>query len=618
VSTAPSLGKPSLPAQVKKARESLLALLRDLDPQAAKSVEDQRGARTTKPSVVVVGETNRGKSSLVNALLAKPGLSPVEAEVATATYLVFEHADEWQAQACYPGQLAPVGFDLDELDRWVSARHDLPEGQLPPRYVEVSGPVPLLERISVVDTPGVGGLDSAHGELAMEAAAGATALLFVVDASAPFTAPELRFLTEMADRVETVVFALSKTDQFRGWRQILDADRALLVEHAPRFADAPIHPVSARMFELAAKAPNEQAAALLRQKSGVADLQGALQELLVGRAAMLGEANTLRALSSALGEQRVRLAAQERALTSGESEARALRERRDQLVADRRSSTKGWQLRMRGEIQRARVELGHEVSRQVRDAQTHFRQRIEAATREELASLAPQVDAALQSVSQRVSALLAQRVTQVTDAVLADLFSAEELAVIRGQLARGAGGPTVVLRPPEKRPPTAEDKLLVFMGVSGGAGAAKLVAAPFVSAALFTPVVLPATIVIGLGAGWWMARTRRHAADKQHAKQWLIESIAEARSTLDQLVAEQLIEAEQQLALALDDALSRRIEAIEAELKELDTTIKLDEKERARKLSQVRRRAKEVEEGTRQADAFLGRIRALRDRPRQG
>ncbi|WP_277681795.1 dynamin family protein, partial [Saccharomonospora azurea] len=132
MSTAPSLGKPSLPAQVKKARESLLALLRDLDPQAAKSVEDQRGARTAKPSVVVVGETNRGKSSLVNALLAKPGLSPVDAEVATSTYLVFEHADEWRAQACYPGQLAPVGFELDELERWVSARHDLPEGQLPP------------------------------------------------------------------------------------------------------------------------------------------------------------------------------------------------------------------------------------------------------------------------------------------------------------------------------------------------------------------------------------------------------------------------------------------------------------------------------------------------------
>ncbi|OQO90638.1 dynamin [Saccharomonospora piscinae] len=617
MSTAPSIGKPGLPAQVRKARESLSALLRDLDSSAAAWVERQRGATTGTPSVVVVGETNRGKSSLVNALLATPGLSPVEAEVATSTYVVFEHAEEWQAQACYPGQLAPVGFEPAELERWASVRHDLPEGQLPPRYVQVAGPVPLLERLSVVDTPGVGGLDSAHGELAMEAAATATALLFVVDASAPFTAPELRFLTTMADRVETVVFALSKTDQYRGWRQILDANRALLAEHAPRFADSPIHPVSARMFELAATAPNEQAAAMLREKSGVAELQAALQELLVGRSAMLGEANTLRALSSALGEQRAALAARERALSSGESEAQRLRERRDQLVTDRRSSTKGWQLRLRGEVQRARVELGHEVSRQMREGQAHFRQRIDAAAKEELAGLPGQVDAALQAVSQRVSGLLAQRVNQVTDSVLADLFSDEELAVIRSQFAR-AGGPPVVLRPPDRRPPTAEDKLLVFMGVSGGAGAAKLVAAPFVSAALFTPVVLPATIVIGLGAGWWMARTRRHAADKQHAKQWLIESIADARSTLDQLVAEQLIEAEQQLSLALDDALSRRIEAIEAELKELDTTIRMGEKERTTKLAQVSRRVKEVEEGQGQAERFLDRIRALRDRPRQG
>ncbi|EHR53834.1 dynamin family protein [Saccharomonospora marina XMU15] len=616
MTTAPSLGRPSLPAQVKQAREALLTLLRELDPQAARWVEEQRRSRAAKPSVVVVGETNRGKSSLVNALLAERGLSPVDADVATATYLVFEHSDEWSAQACYPGQLAPVGFELDQLARWVCAGRDLPEGQLPPRYVEVRGPVPLLERISLVDTPGVGGLDSTHGELAMEAAANATALLFVVDASAPFTSTELRFLTTMADRVETVVFALSKIDQFRGWRQVLDLDRQLLAEHAPRFAEAPIYPVSARMFELAAGAPNEQAAAMLREKSGVAPLQAAVQELLVGRAAMLGEANTLRALSSALGEQQARLNAERRALSAGESEAQRLRERRDRLTVERRSSTRGWQLKLRGEVQRTRVELGHEASRRMRDAQAYFRQRIDAASREELANLPQQVDAALQAISQGISGALAQRLNHVTEVALAELFSTEELAIIRSQFAR-AGGPPVVLRPPDKRPPTAEDKLLVFMGVSGGAGAAKLAAAPLAGFALFNPLVLPATIVIGLGAGWWMSRTRRHAADKQHTKQWLVESIADARSTLDQLVAEQLIEAEQQLSLALDDALSRRIEAIEAELKELDKTIKMDAQERSKKLALVTRRLKDTAEGQQKAEKFLVRIRALRDRPRE-
>lgn len=610
--TAPSLGKPALPAQVKQAREALLSLLRDLDPQAAKWVDDLRRARPKKPSVVVVGETNRGKSSLVNALLARPGLSPVDAEVATSTYLVFDHDEQWTAQACYPGQLAPVAIEPADLVRWVSVNHELPEGQIPPRYVEVAGPVPLLERVTVVDTPGVGGLEAAHAELAMEAAANATALLFVVDASSPFTSSELQFLRNMGDRVETVIFALSKTDQFRGWRQVLDADRELLTEHAPRFANSPIHAVSARMFEMADKAPNEQAAAMLREKSGVAELQTAVQELLVGRSAMLGEANTLRALSSALGAQHSRLQAERRALSAGEEEAAALRERRDQLAAERRSSTRGWQLRLRGEVQRTRVEIGHEGSRQMRDAQSWFRQRIDAAKREQLAAMPQQVDAALQSISQRVSTMLAHRLNRVTDIALAELFSAEELDVIRAQFAR-AGGPPVVLRPPDRRPPSAEDKLLVFMGVSGGVGAGKLAAAPLAGVALLNPVILPATIVIGLGAGWWMARTRRHAADKQHMKQWLVESIADARSTLDQLVAEQLIEAEQQLSLALDEALGRRIEGIEAELKDVDRTIKMDAQERSKNLSVVTRRIKEVSEARDRAESFLTRIRSLRD-----
>jgi hypothetical protein len=595
--TAPSLGA-SLPDQVKSVREQLLTLLRDADPQAAKWVEDIRRTRPKKPSVVVVGETNRGKSSLVNALLAMPGLSPVDADVATATYLVFEHAEQWSAQACYPGQLAPVPIRLDELIRWVSAAHELPEGQLPPRYVEVSGPVPLLERVSLVDTPGVGGLDSMHGELALEAAANST---------------ELQFLANTGDRVETVLFALSKIDGFRGWREVLEADRQLLAQHAPRFADAVFHPVSARMFESAGKAPNEQMAVMLRERSGIAALQGAMQEMLIGRSAMLAEANTLRALSSALGAQKSKLQAESRALSAGEAEAELLRERRDQLTAERRTSTRGWQLKLRGEVQRTRVEIGHESSRQMRDAQAHFRQTIDSAKRDQLAGLPQQVDIALQTMSQRISMALSERLNRVTNVSLSELFSPEELDVIRAQFAR-AGGPPVILRPREKRPPTAEDKLLVFMGISGGVGAGKIVALPLAGIAILNPVVLPATIIIGLGAGWWMARTRKHAADKQHMKQWLVEAIADARSTLDQLVAEQLIEAEQQLSMALDEALGRRIDAIEAEMKEVDKTIKMGGQERARKISVVSKQLREVTEARERAEMFLSRIRSLRDK----
>ena len=197
---------------------------------------------------------------------------------------------------------------------------------------------------------------------------------------------------------------------------------------------------------------------------------------------------------------------------------------------------------MRGEIQRTRVENNHEVARQMRDVQSWFRQAIDAADRDKLRELPPQVDAALQMVSGRISMTVSTRLNQVTETVLGELFQPDELDVIRAQFAR-AGGSPIVIRPAEKRPPTAEDKLLVFMGVTGGFSAGKMALLPL-AGAVAAPILLVPTIIVGLGAGWWLAKTRKHTADKQHMKQWLTESIADARSTVDQLVAEQLIEAE--------------------------------------------------------------------------
>ncbi|GAA3022861.1 dynamin family protein [Actinokineospora globicatena] len=604
--------KVSLPKQVAQTREQLLTLLREAAPESAQWVEQVRARRRKKPSVVVVGETNRGKSSLVNAMIDTPGLSPVDADVATATYLVFGHAEQWEARACYPGQLAPVPVDIAKLVNWVSAAHELPDGELPPRYVEVDGPVPLLEKLVVVDTPGVGGLDSVHGELAIEAAASATALLFVVDASAPFTVGELSFLANVGDRVETVVFVLSKVDAYRGWRQVLEANKALLVEHAPRFKDAIFHPVSSRMFELAGKAPNPEAAEMLKERSGIAELVTSLQSLLVGRSAMLGEANTLRALSSSLGELKVTLENERRALTTGEAEAEALRSRKDELTAERRSSTRGWQVKLRSEVQRARLENAHEVSRQMRDLQAWFRQAIDVADRDQLRGLPAHVDAAMQMVSGKVSESVGTRLNQVADSVLSELFSEDELAVIRGQFAR-AGTSQVVLRAAEKRLPTAEDKLLVFMGVSGGIGAGKMAVIPL-AGAIAAPILLVPTIVIGLGAGWWIARTRKHTADKQHMKLWLNDSIADARSTLDQLVSEQLIDAESQLSLALDEALGKRITGIEEQLREVDKALRLDVSERQKRVTVVNKRLTDVVAGQERAERLLAGIRSVRDK----
>jgi hypothetical protein len=153
------------------------------------------------------------------------------------------------------------------------------------------------------------------------------------------------------------------------------------------------------------------------------------------------------------------------------------------------------------------------------------------------------------------------------------------------------------------------------MGVSGGLGLGRVAALPLAGLGAAAGIaVLPVTIVLGLGAGWWMARTRRHAADKAHLKQWLADVLADARSALDQVVAEQMIDAEQQLSLALDEALGRRVAVLEDELREVDRALRMDADDRNRELTAVRRNLAEAIAGLERAELLLADIRSLRDR----
>ncbi|WP_460850115.1 dynamin family protein, partial [Phytohabitans suffuscus] len=171
----------------------------------------------------------------------------MDAAVATAAYLEFTHGADHGARAWLPGREDPVPLRQDELRDWATPFGRLPDGARPPRRIEVTHSAPLLQYLSLVDTPGTGGLDPAHAEVALDAVEKATALLFVVDAAAPFATPELEFLIEASKRVNFVVFALTKTDAYPGWRTILQDDQAQLQAHAPRFGSAPWYPVSARL-----------------------------------------------------------------------------------------------------------------------------------------------------------------------------------------------------------------------------------------------------------------------------------------------------------------------------------------------------------------------------------
>ena len=103
---------------------------------------------------------------------------------------------------------------MDRLADLVSEAAD-PSWRRRLRSVEVRLPHRLLKTgLSLVDTPGVGGLDSAHGIVTLGALRTTAGVIFVTDASQELTGPEVDFLRQALERCPAAVCVVTKTDLY--------------------------------------------------------------------------------------------------------------------------------------------------------------------------------------------------------------------------------------------------------------------------------------------------------------------------------------------------------------------------------------------------------------------
>ncbi len=224
--------------------------------------------------VVVVGEFKQGKSSLINALV-NAKICPVDDDIATAVPTVLRHGDEKQAWAV----VAPV-TDGAPPPEGSEERRPIPFEQVPAYATELGGvdhtihvkgveielPRKLLsEGLVLVDTPGVGGLGSAHATAALGALSVADAALFVSDASQEYTRAEMDFLAQAQDLCPKVVCLMTKTDFYPAWRRVLEINNG----HLQRLGfDIPIIPVSSMLRAEAVRRNDRD----LNRESGFPDL----------------------------------------------------------------------------------------------------------------------------------------------------------------------------------------------------------------------------------------------------------------------------------------------------------------------------------------------------------
>lgn len=236
------------------------------DVAAAKLARD-RQART----VVVVGEVQRGKSSLVNALVGQRDLCPVGVEVtsSTAVSVTVDAAldvDE-TAELFFPSGTSRT-TPVDELAQWVTtdgAHVRDPQVDELPTSAAVGVRTARVSDMTLVDTPGVGGLDVGLAKLATQSAQQACVLVLVCDASSPLTAPEMEFVREASSTVDSVVVVVTKTDKnLRRWREIVSENERLLTREIGR--PFPVFGVSSLLASISADLVEPARAARERER----------------------------------------------------------------------------------------------------------------------------------------------------------------------------------------------------------------------------------------------------------------------------------------------------------------------------------------------------------------
>ncbi|WP_448071354.1 dynamin family protein [Georgenia yuyongxinii] len=367
-------------ADLVKLVEDSIALVRDGDRADLRRRLEQTRHRLLDPSirVIVVGEFKQGKSMLINALVGA-SVCPVDDDIATAVPTVVRHGAEPSAVVLVPG---PGGDDAEPAVQ----RRPVPLADLPAYVGEAGNPgnvkgllgaevtLPraiLAGGLAIIDSPGVGGLDSAHALTTLTALPTADAMLLVSDASQEYTEPEVAFLRQSMRVCPNVAGVLSKTDLYPQWRQVAHIDRGHL---AKVDKDIPLFPVSSVLRLQAGRAKSQE----LNEESGFPELVTYLRREIVGQAERLQRRSVAQDLHSTAEHLALSLSSELAALEDPEHTPQLLAElevAKEQADEQRKKSAR-WQ-----------VTLNDGVADLIADMEFDLRDRLRAVLRDAEAAI---------------------------------------------------------------------------------------------------------------------------------------------------------------------------------------------------------------------------------------
>ena len=542
-------------------------------------------------TVVVMGEVKRGKSSLVNALIAQPDLLPVDVLTCTSAPI--------RVAVSHDGPVVPQvtlvrGTEREmilatELARWVTVdgvgslqgntNAGLEEAQDPPSSAEISVRYPDMDGITVVDTPGVGGLDKRAVTAALQEARHAGVLLMVCDASTPITAPEMDILRQAHDSVGGVIVAVTKTDKnTRRWRAIVEDNKRLISSHMG--IDVPVVGVSSLRALDAARCIDPARRADLERRSGIAQLRSQLRAQLRQPAAM-GQRAALQSITTTLTGIAKTVRDDIRLLAESSTAVEQLEAEKTTLERLREESSE-FEQRFQRDLAVARTRVTEVLDKALEEVRHEWTQQINADSLRVLRSkpqvFTSQIETELAVVMEDTVGAMVEEISELASALFPDRH--ELIAEIMGTTVASLTPAEVSGHEVEKKTKDIIDPSVLMMGMIGsGALAAIIPVAPLAGA-----------VWVGVNLGY---RAMRNG--KQHLITWLRETTASVRTATTRMLDTLITTARTDVMLRYRADLRMKIKELHGRIDQAREAARESEGERQERSARLTRNVQIIE-----------------------
>ncbi len=159
--------------------------------------------------LVILGLFKRGKSSFINSLLEQ-NIVPTGVIPLTAIITLIEYGEEQSAKIYFENNRTE-NVPVEKVADFVAEEKN-PNNEKGVTKVVIYTPNPILKKITLIDTPGVGSSLEHNTEATLRFVDKIDAAIFILSTDIPITKLEVEFLKDLKEKVPKIIFVLNKKD----------------------------------------------------------------------------------------------------------------------------------------------------------------------------------------------------------------------------------------------------------------------------------------------------------------------------------------------------------------------------------------------------------------------